>query len=78
MRQRGNGARLLLEPRPLRTAPAASEMTLIATSRPRRGSQGAIDLAHPAGAERRDDFIRSEKASSSKGHGNNTEKMPFV
>ena len=29
----------------------------------------AVDLAHPAGAEHRDDFIRAEARSGGEGHG---------
>jgi hypothetical protein len=69
MIERGNGARFLLE---------AAET--IGVMRERVGEDfegdvaseasvaGAIDFTHPAGAERRDDFVRSEFGSRLQTH----------
>ena len=63
-------ARLALEALPelrARRASAAGR-TLIATVRSSRVSRALIDLAHPAGAERREDLVGAEARACGKGH----------
>ena len=70
MVQRREDLRLALEAREaLRIASrTTSGRTLIATSRFELRVARAIDLAHPAGAERAEDFVRAEASAGLQGH----------
>ena len=67
--QAGRRARLLLEPlAPVGSVASSGERTLIATLAPEARVPRAVDLAHPSGAERREDLVRAELLSRGKCH----------
>ena len=69
MIQRRGRARLLLEARQtLGIGGERGGSTLMATSRPRRGIARAIDLAHPARPEQREDFVGAEAITCGEWH----------
>ena len=69
MVQRGDRPRLALEPgAQIGIAGDSLGRTLIATVRSRRVSRALIDFAHPARAERAEDFVRTEPGAGVEGH----------
>ena len=69
MVQRRGGLRLLREPaEPIRIGGEAAGSTLTATSRPSARVARPIHLAHPAGAERRENLASTKSVASSETH----------
>ena len=67
--QRAGGARLLLEPpQPLGIGRERGGKHLDGDLASETRVVGTIDLAHAAGAERSDDFVRAETRSGSQAH----------